>query len=75
MGAPISCRNRLGAMLGSRNVFGIPIVLIYLVALAAIIWFVLEHTPMGRYLFAVGANEQARKPAALTSSPSWKMRR
>jgi ribose transport system permease protein len=51
--------------LGSRNVFGIPIVLIYLVVLAAIIWFVLEHTPMGRYLFAVGGNPEAARLAGL----------
>jgi ribose transport system permease protein len=47
--------------LGSRNVLGIPIVVIYLVVLGAIIWFVLEHTPVGRYLFAVGGNPEAAR--------------
>jgi ribose transport system permease protein len=51
--------------LGSRNVLGIPIVLIYLLVLAVIIWFVLEHTPMGRYLFAVGGNPEAARLAGL----------
>jgi ribose transport system permease protein len=51
--------------LGSRNVFGIPIVVIYLLVLAVIIWFVLEHTPVGRYLFAVGGNPEAARLAGL----------
>jgi ribose transport system permease protein len=51
--------------LGSRNVFGVPIVVIYLVGLALILWFVLEHTPVGRYLFAVGGNPEAARLAGL----------
>src|ERR1700730_6607745 len=51
--------------LGSRNVLGIPIVMIYLLVLATIIWFVLEHTPVGRYLFAVGGNPEAARLAGL----------
>jgi ribose transport system permease protein len=33
--------------------------------LGAIIWFVLEHTPVGRYLFAVGGNPEAARLAGL----------
>jgi ribose transport system permease protein len=51
--------------LGSRNVFGIPIVVVYLVVLATVLWFVLEHTPIGRYLFAVGGNPEAARLAGL----------
>jgi ribose transport system permease protein len=51
--------------LGSKNVVGIPIVMIYLLVLALIIWFVLEHTPVGRYLFAVGGNPEAARLAGL----------
>lgn len=51
--------------LGSRNVFGIPIVVVYLLFLAAVLWFVLEHTPVGRYLFAVGGNPEAARLAGL----------
>ena len=39
--------------------------LVYLLVLAVIIWFVLEHTPMGRYLFAVGGNPEAARLAGL----------
>jgi ribose transport system permease protein len=51
--------------LGTRNVFGVPIVMIYLLVLGAVIWFVLEHTPVGRYLFAVGGNAEAARLAGL----------
>ncbi len=51
--------------LGTRNVFGLPIVMIYLLVLGAVIWFVLEHTPVGRYLFAVGGNAEAARLAGL----------
>jgi ribose transport system permease protein len=31
------------------------------VVLALLLWFVLEHTPVGRYLFATGGNQQAAR--------------
>jgi ribose transport system permease protein len=53
------------ANLGLRNVFGVPIVVIYLLVLAIILWFVVEHTPVGRYLIAVGGNPEASRLAGL----------
>jgi len=47
--------------LGQNNVFGIPAVFVYLLVLTVVLWFVLEHTPAGRYLFATGGNEQAAR--------------
>jgi ribose transport system permease protein len=47
--------------LGQNNIAGIPAVLVYLLVLALVMWFVLEHTPVGRYLFATGGNEQATR--------------
>jgi len=49
------------ADLGQNNVFGIPAVFVYLLVLSVVLWFVLEHTPAGRYLFATGGNEQAAR--------------
>ena len=49
------------ANLGLNEVAGVPLVLVYLLALAIVLWFVLEHTPVGRYLFATGGNEQAAR--------------
>jgi ribose transport system permease protein len=47
--------------LGLDQIAGVPLVLVYLVVLAIVLWFVLEHTPVGRYLFATGGNEQAAR--------------
>jgi ribose transport system permease protein len=49
------------ASLGLNEIGGVPLVLVYLVALAIVLWFVLEHTPVGRYLFATGGNQQAAR--------------
>jgi ribose transport system permease protein len=46
---------------GRRNVLGIPIVVYYLVAIALVLYYVLEFTPLGRNLFATGANPEAAR--------------
>ncbi len=46
---------------GTASVLGIPVVVLYLLVLAAILWFVLEHTRVGRYLFATGGNVEATR--------------
>jgi ribose transport system permease protein len=51
--------------LGTRDVIGVPIVVFYLLVLAIVLWFILEHTPVGRYLFAVGGNPDAARLAGL----------
>jgi ribose transport system permease protein len=47
-------------------VFGLPITGYYLVAITILMWVVLEYTPVGRYLYAIGANPRA---AALNGIP------
>ncbi len=37
-------------------VFGLPITGYYLLAITLVLWVVLEYTPVGRYLYAIGAN-------------------
>lgn len=56
------------ASLGSTDVLGVPVVVIYLLVLAVVVWFVLEHTPAGRYLFAVGGNPEAARLAGLNTN-------
>jgi ribose transport system permease protein len=46
---------------GRIDLFGIPIVVYYLAALSILVWYVLEHTPLGRHLFATGANPEAAR--------------
>jgi ribose transport system permease protein len=47
--------------LGLSKVAGIPLVDVYLVVIALVLWYVLEHTPIGRYLFATGGNPEASR--------------
>jgi ribose transport system permease protein len=50
-------------------VFGLPITGYYLLAITLVLWVVLEYTPIGRYLYAIGANQRA---AALNGIPTRK---
>jgi ribose transport system permease protein len=52
--------------LNSTMLFGLPITGFYVMALAIIMWVVLEYLPIGRYLYAIGANPKA---AALNGIP------
>jgi ribose transport system permease protein len=47
--------------LGLNTVAGVPLVDVYLVVLALVLWYVLEHTRVGRYLFATGGNAEASR--------------
>lgn len=40
-------------------VFGLPITGFYVLAIVIVLWIILEYTPIGRYLYAIGANQRA----------------
>jgi ribose transport system permease protein len=40
-------------------VFGLPITAYYVLAITVALWIILEYTPTGRYLYAIGANQRA----------------
>jgi ribose transport system permease protein len=40
-------------------VFGLPITGFYVLAITLAMWVILEFTPIGRYLYAIGANQRA----------------
>lgn len=52
--------------LNGTMVFGLPVGGFYVLGLAVVMWLVLEYTPVGRYLYAIGANPKA---AALNGIP------
>src|SRR4051794_1939262 len=57
---------------GRNDLFGVPVVVYYLIVLALIVWYVLECTPLGRHLFATGANpEAARLSGVQTDRMVW----
>ncbi len=53
-------------LINSTSVLAVPITGFYVLALAVLLWFLLEYTPVGRYLYAIGANPKA---AALNGIP------
>ena len=55
--------------LNGTFVFGLPITGFYVLAITIALWIILEYTPVGRYLYAIGANPRA---AALNGIPTRK---
>ena len=45
----------------NHTVLGFQIVFAYMLVLAVILWWVLQHTPVGRYLYAIGSNPDAAR--------------
>ena len=52
--------------LNTLSVAGIPIPAIYVILLAVLLWIISERLPIGRHIYAIGANEKA---AALNGIP------
>ena len=51
--------------LTSFQIFGIAMPFYYLIVLGVIVWYVLNQTPSGRYLYAIGGNEEASRLAGI----------
>jgi ribose transport system permease protein len=47
--------------LGQREVLGVTLPVVYMVVLAVALWFVLEHTALGRRIYATGFNTEAAR--------------
>lgn len=45
--------------LSGTFIFGLPITAYYVVTITVALWIILEYTPVGRYLYAIGANQRA----------------
>ena len=43
------------------KVLGFQIVVLYMLVIAVILWWLLVHTPFGRYLYAIGGNPEAAR--------------
>lgn len=52
---------------GSGRFLGLPNVFWVLVVFAIVTWYLLEQTPFGRYLYALGSNEQAARLIGLNT--------
>jgi len=47
------------AQFGSETLFGLPLVVYVVAAIALLLWYLLEQTPFGRGLYAIGSNPRS----------------
>ncbi len=55
-------------VLGTGSIAGIGLPIVFLAIITAVLWFVLTQRPVGRLLYAVGANEPAARLAGVNTS-------
>lgn len=58
---PLPPSSNTWAKLTQTSVGGFQVVVFYLLVVAVILWWALEHTPFGRYLYAIGGNAEATR--------------
>lgn len=51
--------------IANGKLLGIALPVYYLAVIALVVWYVLEHTPLGRYFYAVGGNVDAARLAGV----------
>ncbi len=62
---PLPPTSSAWSSLTQRSVGGFEIIVIYLLIMAVIVWWAMDHTPAGRYLFAIGGNPEAARLAGV----------
>ena len=50
---------------GQSAVLGVPTPVIFMIGLAVLTWYLLNHTRFGRYLYAIGGNEEAARASGI----------
>ncbi len=50
---------------GQGAVLGIPTPLLFVVAILVITWYILNHTRLGRYIYAIGGNQEAARASGI----------
>ena len=52
--------------IANHQLLGLPLAFFYMIVLALVIWYVLEYTPLGRRVYAVGGNPIAARLAGVS---------
>lgn len=58
---PIPPINLSWSAFTQSTIAGFQIVVLYMLGLAVLLWWVLQHTPVGRYLYAIGSSPDAAR--------------
>ena len=53
------------AKFGRNQYLGIPVIFYYLLFAGIVIWYIMEHTPVGRFVYATGGNPEAARLAGV----------
>ena len=67
-GYPIYDLPKSYTQLGRGCVLGIPIPIFLMIIIVAVAWFVLERTKFGRYVYAIGGNEESARLSGIAVS-------
>jgi ribose transport system permease protein len=50
---------------GQNKLWGLPLPVFYMFGIGLVLWWLLEYTPIGRYLYGIGGNPQAARLAGV----------
>jgi inositol transport system permease protein len=50
---------------GQSTILGVPTPVIFMIGVTALTWYLLNHTRFGRYLYAIGGNEEAARASGI----------
>jgi len=67
-GRPISDLTDEYNFIGQGDVFGLPVPIIILVVMAVVTHILYAHTKFGKYIYAIGGNEQAARVSGINAS-------
>jgi inositol transport system permease protein len=67
-GRPISDLTDAYNFIGQGDVLGVPVPIIILVVMAVVTHILYAHTKFGKYIYAIGGNEQAARVSGINSS-------
>ena len=67
-GRPISDLTDAYNFIGQGDVFGLPVPIIILVVMAVVTHILYAHTKFGKYIYAIGGNEQAARVSGIDAS-------
>jgi inositol transport system permease protein len=67
-GRPISDLTDAYNFIGQGDVFGLPVPIIILVIMAVVTHILYAHTKFGKYIYAIGGNEQAARVSGIDAS-------
>lgn len=67
-GQPVAVNNAIFSTIGTGAVFGLPVPVIWMIVVVAIASVLLTRTRFGRYVFALGGNEEAARLAGIATA-------